>query len=170
MVRGKKGFQRIIWAFENVLSQSSTWLFYDLKGLNDGSGPIDGHQPKVREVKAVVSNLGVAQVPLFTQPSGAEYYDNATGLLEWLTLALSGSTRVRCDDLTDSYLCRYRAPVDLNKAGEELDLRKEELVRFQWHGLVPPTFVQAVCVAALKAADANWFALSASAFSMARIR
>ena len=29
MQHGKKGFDRIVWAFKNVLSESVTWLFYD---------------------------------------------------------------------------------------------------------------------------------------------
>ena len=29
MVRGKKGFDRIVWAFKNVLTDVVTWLFYD---------------------------------------------------------------------------------------------------------------------------------------------
>ena len=37
MLHGKKGFERIVWAFKNVLNQSLTWLFIDLnqpKGTN----------------------------------------------------------------------------------------------------------------------------------------
>lgn len=29
MVHGKKGFERILWAFKNVLNHAVTWLFYD---------------------------------------------------------------------------------------------------------------------------------------------
>ena len=29
MLHGKKGFERIVWAFKNVLNHSVTWLFYD---------------------------------------------------------------------------------------------------------------------------------------------
>lgn len=31
MLHGKKGFERIVWAFKNVLSHSVAWLFYDLE-------------------------------------------------------------------------------------------------------------------------------------------
>ena len=30
MLHGKKGFERIVWAFKNVLNASVTWLFCDL--------------------------------------------------------------------------------------------------------------------------------------------
>ena len=31
MLHGKKGFERIVWAFKNVLNHSVTWLFYDFE-------------------------------------------------------------------------------------------------------------------------------------------
>lgn len=31
MLHGKKGFERISWAFRNVLTNPVTWLFYDFK-------------------------------------------------------------------------------------------------------------------------------------------
>lgn len=31
MLRGKKGFGRVVWAAKNVLNKSLTWLFYDLR-------------------------------------------------------------------------------------------------------------------------------------------
>ena len=30
MLHGKKGFERLVWAFKNVLNHSVTWLFHDL--------------------------------------------------------------------------------------------------------------------------------------------
>ena len=39
MLHGKKGFERIVWAFANVLTQSMAWLFYDLEdtpGMDKG--------------------------------------------------------------------------------------------------------------------------------------
>ena len=29
MLHGKKGFERIVWAFKNVLNHPVTWLFHD---------------------------------------------------------------------------------------------------------------------------------------------
>lgn len=42
MLHGKKGFERIVWAFTNVLTQSVAWLFHDLEskpGLVEGDHP-----------------------------------------------------------------------------------------------------------------------------------
>jgi len=36
MLHGKKGFERVVWAFKNVLSQSLTWLFYDVESGEEG--------------------------------------------------------------------------------------------------------------------------------------
>lgn len=38
MLRGKKGFDRILWAFNNVLNDSLAWLFCDLAGSDLGEG------------------------------------------------------------------------------------------------------------------------------------
>jgi hypothetical protein len=35
MLHGKKGFDRIVWAFKNVLNQSLAWLFCDLETSPD---------------------------------------------------------------------------------------------------------------------------------------
>lgn len=36
MLHGKKGFERIVWAFKNVLNNSVTWLFYDYATQDNG--------------------------------------------------------------------------------------------------------------------------------------
>jgi hypothetical protein len=38
MLHGKKGFDRIIWAFTNVLNQSLAWLFCDLESTSGNQG------------------------------------------------------------------------------------------------------------------------------------
>jgi len=38
MLHGKKGFDRIVWAFKNALNQSLSWLFVDLEHPNVNSG------------------------------------------------------------------------------------------------------------------------------------
>lgn len=35
MLHGKKGFERIVWAFKNVLNHSVTWLFHDFEKLSE---------------------------------------------------------------------------------------------------------------------------------------
>lgn len=38
MLHGKKGFERIVWAFKNVLNHSLAWLFHDLNSPRDIKG------------------------------------------------------------------------------------------------------------------------------------
>ena len=38
MLHGKKGFERVVWAFKNVLTDAVTWLFHDLSAKNSTSG------------------------------------------------------------------------------------------------------------------------------------
>lgn len=40
MLHGKKGFERIVWAFKNVLNQSLAWLFCDLDAQSHRDGSI----------------------------------------------------------------------------------------------------------------------------------
>ena len=38
MLHGKKGFDRIVWAFKNVLNQTLAWLFCDLESRPEDHG------------------------------------------------------------------------------------------------------------------------------------
>lgn len=42
MVLGKKGFERIVWAFKNVLNSAVTWLFYDFNARRESSAADKG--------------------------------------------------------------------------------------------------------------------------------
>jgi len=50
MLHGKKGFERIVWAFKNVLNSAVTWLIYDCedKGdLSDGGTMVPAYSIRV---------------------------------------------------------------------------------------------------------------------------
>ncbi|KAK3681518.1 hypothetical protein LTR37_020881 [Vermiconidia calcicola] len=160
MVRGKKGFERIIWAFKNVLNQTATWLFYDLGGATDGTGPIAAHHPEIKSVKPEYKSIGAVQVPPF--PEDLQQYDHeiATELLEWLSLATSSSPRIQQDDEIDPYLSRYEAP----KTSDTTDSNLQDLVRLRWHGFVTPSFVRQIFLEAMKASGDSWFTFHATAF------
>lgn len=40
MLHGKKGFERIVWAFKNVLNRSVTWLFHDFNSISENGKAI----------------------------------------------------------------------------------------------------------------------------------
>lgn len=162
MVRGKKGFERILWAFRNVLDRSLTWLFYDLRCATDGSGPISTHQPLIKTIETEIRALPQVAVPPFPQITKQEDYDIAIELLEWLTLAAADSQRVRTQDTADSYLSRYQVP---NSAGDALEgVSTQDLARVRWHGFMPSQRLQDIYLAALKSSGDKWFAMNVHAF------
>lgn len=161
MVRGKHGFERVVWAFKNVLTSRVAWLFYDLKGENDGTGPVAAHQPIIRKIEPKFEELGEVNMPAFPEEFEADDQETPSELLEWLTLAMSGSERVRKGDQIDPYLSRYQIA---NPSKEEAELRCSSLSIIRWHGLMPPVFIQTVVIAALRASGDDWFAVTSRAF------
>jgi ribonuclease P/MRP protein subunit RPP40 len=162
MLPGKKAFERLQWAFKNVLNTSLAWLFYDLRSPNltlatgeTVQNALSTHAPIIKNVKPLRNHLQNALVPPF---SSNEDSDDETELLEWLSLAMAQSPRVLSGDNLDSYLCRYRPDHDTCKP--------TDLVLYQWNGFAPSHFVQKIVLAAMKATVGDrWFALGAGAFS-----
>ncbi|KAK5690856.1 hypothetical protein LTR97_012017 [Elasticomyces elasticus] len=160
MVRGKPGFDRIVWAFKNVLDRSVTWLFHDLNGTTDGTGPIAVHQPTIHNIEPVfepLENVGAPPIP--PTPDHAA----ATELLEWLTMAANLSPRLQQTDGVDSYLSRYKGPRAVSETGEETTV-SPGLVRIRWHGFIPASFISSVFSVALKECPEDWVSLIATSF------
>lgn len=55
MLHGKKGFERVVWAFKNVLNSAVTWLLYD-PGDENGKNHI-GKATHVHQRGAITSRL-----------------------------------------------------------------------------------------------------------------
>ena len=163
MLSGKSGFQRIVWAFKNVLNHSVTWLFCDLKGPNDGTSPISTHQPIVKEARYQRESSQRVNVPVLPQELAEGQHEDATEVLEWLTLVMDRSPRIQHEDDIDSYLSRYRVPTDVEPDNKEGTV-PQDLGIFRWRGLIHPAFVQSILLATLRASGNNWFALNVTAF------
>lgn len=159
MVHGKHGFERIVWAFKNVLNHSVTWLFYNMNGKNDGSGPISQHQPKIVAVTPGIDPLNGARVPEPTREIRDDDHDLANDLLEWLTLATIGSPRVQQKDKIDSYLSKYQVCEN-----EDMECTTRDLTILRWHGFIPAAFIKGVVLAAMKASGAEAFGVNAIGF------
>lgn len=165
MVRGKHGFERIVWAFKNVLNTSVTWLLCDPKGQIGDSETVTRFSPVVKTMKPSIETMESVLEPQF--PDTVEQDDTATAveLLEWLSLVTSGSPRIQQTDQIDSHLSRYRVPSESeDPSGETIGRQVQDLVKFRWHGLIPPQFALKVLSTTLKARGPSWFALSTSAF------
>lgn len=166
MFPGKKPFDRLKWAFKNVLDASLAWLFYDLRSPLSINGEVQGalaaHAPTIQVVGLEPQPIPRALCPtlqLTENTADEDEREEAAELLEWLSLAMTSSPRVLKGDSVDPFLCRYR-PVD--------NATPVGLVHYRWHGFAPSAFVLKVLLAAMKtsssAADAGWFALSGATF------
>lgn len=136
MLHGKKGFDRIVWAFSNVLTQSLAWLFCDLEdpaGLEEaGNKPIHQLQPQlatceVQEIdheQVAMPRLSGDAVEGMSEGEAQEY---CGGLAEWLALVQMDSPRVKEDDI-DPYLSRYAVP--------DAEETRVDLVSLKWHGFI----------------------------------
>lgn len=167
MLPGHKAFSRLQWAFKHVLTDSLTWLFHDLRSPTSNSGALAAHAPSIKSLQPQTEALENVLCPALPRRVAEDERESAVELLEWLSLAMAGSPRVRKGDGIDPFLCRYRP------ASEEEGAVQRDLVLYQWRGFVPAAFVMRVLLAALKNSSAaknedgkeeGWFALAATAF------
>nr|POE71357.1 hypothetical protein CFP56_62452 [Quercus suber] len=163
MLHGKKGFERIVWAFRNVLAHTVTWLFHDLDGPNDGTGPLAAHAPVLCAVAPRSEILEHVLVPTVPREPVEEH--DAVELLEWLTLALSGAPGVRVSGAPDAHLARYKVPHFDDDSNASLET--QDLVKFSYRGFLPGPFIAKILLAALRRSSteqSSWFAMSAASF------
>ncbi|PYI12439.1 hypothetical protein BO78DRAFT_331006 [Aspergillus sclerotiicarbonarius CBS 121057] len=172
MVHGKKGFERIVWAFKNVLNQSVAWLFFDLasesNGISEDDLSLKGNHPQIINCEPVITERPNTLVSPFqgmniTEESHpAELEDHCNELSEWLALVSLESPRVAAEDDVDPYLCRYSVP-------DSDDAKPSDLVSLKWRGLIPPRWIMQLFVALIREtapknnAASAWFALSSNA-------
>ncbi|KNG86645.1 hypothetical protein ANOM_004361 [Aspergillus nomiae NRRL 13137] len=172
MLHGKKCFERIVWAFKNVLNHTVAWLFYDLasesSGVSSDDPSLKGNHPHIIDCEPVRADYCDVLVPPFKgievteMAPEQELKDNCDEISEWLGMVTLGSPRVLASDDVDPYLCRYNVP-DADEA------KPSDIVSLKWHGLLPPKWIMGLFLNLLretvpKDAEAPaWFAFSASA-------
>lgn len=146
MIHGKKGFERIVWAFKNVLNNAVTWLFYDFEARGStqpSTQPIAKHHPIRKTISPKISHLGGIRLPELTNMSltnaNGEFEDWAVEIHEWLSLIALQSPRLRSDDHIDPYLCRYSVP-------ESESSLISSVVILQWTGFIPASWIRCLLV------------------------
>lgn len=181
MLRGKKGFDRIVYAFKNVLTSPVTWLFSDLgtKGMYllklqftsvaDSRealipDPLAQHFPQqITCSPKLLNDIQVKRPPLKpsngdTKVYAGDFEDFAFETLEWLSLVSLESPRINSDDKVDSFLSRYRPP--------ESSSTVETLVKVTWEGFLAPSWAHKTLIEALASAPQGaWFSLYVGGFS-----
>ncbi|KAE8152143.1 ribonuclease P 40kDa subunit-domain-containing protein [Aspergillus avenaceus] len=167
MLHGKKGFERIAWAFKNVLTHTVAWLFYDLasgsNGISDADTSLKGNHPHILESDPVRTDYRDILVPpfaLWESTPEQELRDNCDEISEWLAMVSLGSPRVSSTDDIDPYLSRYSVP-DASEA------KPADIVSLKWRGLIPPKWVMGLFYHLLretgKSSESSWFGISAGA-------
>ena len=115
-------------------------------------------------MKPQLKILKAAKEPQLARDHENSDYEEATELLEWITLAMSSSPRIQRTDGIDPYLSRYQVLANTHNSIDTEEAKVEDLATFHWHGFIQPRFVQNILLATLKASGAEWFALKAAAF------
>lgn len=191
-VRGKKGFDRLLYACKNVLNQQMTWLFADLSPSSGEeqirSGPIKDFQPHWRPLSAEVTKYERQRTPFVRadEPSQmstgdmSKDHDYVQELFEWIGMMTVGSPRLRLKDDINQYLCCYDTPTahltSSHKSHEGSDnLYAEDVTYLRWHALISSKFLSALFLCLRDVIRANptpqsstkrpWFTLAAGAFT-----
>ncbi|KAL6921649.1 hypothetical protein FSHL1_005618 [Fusarium sambucinum] len=165
MLRGKKGFDRLIYACKNVFNQPMTWLFCDKTTQIPNPDPLQQFFPTTFTSTPITSqNLAVVQPSLDVDPEilaennreALEYF--ATERYEWLSLIRLTSPRVGPQDNIDPYLSRYCVPGDTAK--------ESTVCRITWEGFLPTRWLHSLLMDVLVACPSGaWFSLGATCFS-----
>ncbi|KAJ5387999.1 hypothetical protein N7509_010540 [Penicillium cosmopolitanum] len=148
MLHGKKGFERIVWAFKNVLNQSLTWLFCDLDpaSQDDESKPIKGLHPQLLE----------------SAPAQAKLKDVLTPPLQELVSSQMPEAEMQ-ERCVDPYLSRYSVP--------EFDKNDTvDLVSLKWRGFISSAWTMQLFLTLMSSTakltsvePSSWFVISSSA-------
>ncbi|RDW71943.1 hypothetical protein BP5796_07977 [Coleophoma crateriformis] len=161
MLHGKKGFDRIVYAFKNVLTTPVTWLFCDLAEDSPSPDPLQPHFPTRITADFEALRFSAALPPLSPPAKmdtnhGEEFEDFAVETHEWLSLAALASQRINPTDNVDPYLCRYNPPKPTTT---------KDLVKIVWKGFISPSWAHRKFVQALLTMPKNgWFAYSVASF------
>ncbi|KAF2094476.1 hypothetical protein NA57DRAFT_46429 [Rhizodiscina lignyota] len=171
MLHGKKGFERIVWAFKNVLNSSLTWLFVDMNakdGINSDDTPIKKHHPFEYQVQPVITRMPSVLIPAFPPLEINKIgIDHAEELFEWLGLVVLNSPRIRAGDEIDPFLCRYEVPrlIGANDIPIEQENGPTSVVKLRWHSFASTKAVLDIFLLALRAANTSgWIAVNVSGF------
>ncbi|KAF7118205.1 hypothetical protein CNMCM5793_007606 [Aspergillus hiratsukae] len=144
MLHGKKGFDRIVWAFKNVLDHSVAWLFYDLapgtNGISEGDPTLKGNHPQIIDCDVSRTHHHNIIAPSFSETTFTEasseniLKEDSENLSEWLAMVALGSPRVSKDDKIDPYLSGY-------SVSDDGPVRSTNIVSLKWHGFVPASWI-----------------------------
>ena len=164
IVKGKKGFERLLWAAREVLNSRLCWLMVELgseKGSEERKMVLREWHPTWMEMKGSIEKREGMMVPekllRDTGRRGEVLEEEAFDIVEWLDLVALGSPRVDVGDKIDPYISRYSVP-------EAEEARNMDLVVVKWEGLLSSVWVTKLLIEIVKqsrkANSEEWVALS----------
>ncbi|KAL2267078.1 hypothetical protein VTJ83DRAFT_4355 [Remersonia thermophila] len=164
MVKGKKGFDRLLYASKMALAAPVTWLFCNLSPSTPNPDPLIQHSPAPFTCHPSVSQHMNVLIPKLSVDPDLESPDHqrdledyATELYEWLSLVRLQSPRVHVGDQIDPYLSRYQVPEGA-EAGK--------VCRISWQGFLAPSWTRQTLIEILLAfPHTAWFSFSATTFT-----
>ncbi|POS87872.1 hypothetical protein EPUL_000358 [Erysiphe pulchra] len=168
MLHGKKGFNRIIYAFEKVLVRPVTWLFCNLNTTSPTPDPLDKHFPVKKIAIPKITRNKIVTMPSLQPPlktdnefdTEFDYYAMETH--EWFSLLMLDSPRVYKDDMIDPALSRYCPSGETSVSN---------LAKIVWQGFISPTSSHKLFVDILLATPREfWFTIIISGFPLEFLR
>ncbi|KAF5699447.1 ribonuclease P MRP subunit POP1 [Fusarium mundagurra] len=165
MLRGHKGYDRLIYACKSVFTQPITWLFCNSTTQIPNPDPLQKFSPTAcTSTSSISQDIAVLQPSLDVDPEilsendreSLEYF--ATEVYEWFSLIRLGSSRVEPRDSIDPYLSRYSVPGD--------DPKESKVCKLSWEGFMSAQWLRGFLMDVLVACPSRtWFSLSATSFS-----
>ncbi|CVL01470.1 uncharacterized protein FMAN_07762 [Fusarium mangiferae] len=165
MLRGHKGYDRLVYACKAVFTQPMTWLFCNSTSQIPNPDPLQKFSPTACASTSNISqDIAVLQPSLDVDPEilsendreSLEYF--ATEVYEWFSLIRLGSSRVEPCDSIDPYLSRYSVPGN--------DPKESKVCKLSWEGFMSAQWLRGLLMDVLVACPSRtWFSLSATSFS-----
>ncbi|KAI1029573.1 hypothetical protein LB503_007976 [Fusarium chuoi] len=165
MLRGHKGYDRLVYACKVVFTQPMTWLFCNNTSQIPNPDPLQKFSPTACASTSNLSqDIAVLQPSLDVDPEvlsgndreSLEYF--ATEVYEWFSLIRLGSSRVEPHDSIDPYLSRYSVPGN--------DPKESKVCKLSWEGFMSAQWLRGLLMDVLVACPSRtWFSLSATSFS-----
>lgn len=162
MVQGKKGFERVVWAFTRVLSEPINWLFYNFQS-KPTDDPSNLANSELRTCTLSINKIPGVVLPVVDSTDAFSDRDYQEELLEWLGLMLIESPRVQEGDKVEKYLCRYQLPELFNAEGPN-SREAEDVVHVQLLGCILSRTVTELFLNLKENQKNGWFAVNGKAF------
>ncbi|KAK0745002.1 ribonuclease P 40kDa subunit-domain-containing protein [Apiosordaria backusii] len=164
MIKGKKGYDRLIYASKNAFSEPMTWLFCNVVSTVPDPDPLAAFSPTTCTSNPSITRDIGALVPSLTPPTGTaehtardELEDFSSEVYEWLSLVRLQSPRILANDQIDPYLSLYRVPEGSKPA---------RVCKISWRGFLSPSWTRQAMIDLITALPSKtWFSFSTTIFT-----